>query len=64
MGVFSFKFKDIFQFTDLEDKEYELVCCEFNKIVNSYAIKTELYSSKVWELLNENTFTFLLKFIH
>jgi len=53
MGVFSFKFKDIFQFTDFEDKEYELVCCEFNKIVNSYTIKTELYSSKVWTLLNE-----------
>ena len=53
MGVFSFKFKDVYQFTDLEDKEYELICYEFNKIVNSYAIKSELYSKKVWDYLTE-----------
>ena len=53
MGVFSFKFKDIYQFTDLEDKEYELICWEYNKLVNSYAIKSELFSNSVWEYLTE-----------
>ena len=54
MGVFSFNFRDIFEFKDLDNKEYEFICYEFNKIVNSYAIKTELYSTKVWEYIISN----------
>jgi len=53
MSIFSFKFRDVFQLTELEDKEYELVCLEFNKVVNTYEIKTELYSSTVWEYLTK-----------
>lgn len=51
MGVFSFSYKDIYNYNDSEDKAYGLICLEFNKIVNSYSIKTELYSNLVWEYL-------------
>ena len=53
MGVFSFNFRDIFELKDLDSKEYEFICYEFNKIANSYAIKTDLYSTKVWEYISE-----------
>jgi len=51
MGLFSFNYKDIYRFNDTDDKEYELICLEYNNIVNSYNIKTDLYSKKVWEYL-------------
>ena len=53
MGVFSHKFRDIYQFNSLEEKEYDLICWEFNKIVNNYNIKTELYSKSVWKTLSD-----------
>lgn len=53
MGIFSFKYKDIYRFNDTDDKEYEMICLEYNKIVNSYNIKTDLYSNRVWEYLGE-----------
>lgn len=53
MGVFSYGFRDMYQFIDLDGKEYELACWEFNKLVNSYSIKTELYSKKVWDYLSD-----------
>jgi len=53
MSVFSFKFRDIYQFSDLEDKEYELICWEHNKLIDVYAIKTELFSTNVWNYISE-----------
>jgi hypothetical protein len=53
MSVFSCKFRDIYKFNEISDKEYELICWEYNKIVNSYSIKTELYSDLVWQFLTE-----------
>lgn len=51
MAVFSFKFKDIYQYTDSDQKEYDLICLEYNKIANSYTIKPDLYSNKVWDYI-------------
>ena len=53
MSVFTFKIRDIYQLTDLQDKELDFICLEFNKVVNSYAIKTDLYSQKVWNYITE-----------
>lgn len=49
MGVFTFKMSDNYKLTDLQEKEYEFICCEFDKIVNAYSLKIELYSKKIWE---------------
>ena len=53
MGIFSFKYKDIYRFNDSDDKEYEMFCLEFGKVANSYNIKSDLYSKKVWEYLTQ-----------
>ena len=53
MSIFSFKFRDIYKFAELEDKAYELFCWEYNKLINTYSINTDLYSSKVWSYLSE-----------
>lgn len=53
MSVFSQKFRDLYQFNDLEDKEYELICWEYNKLVSTYSIKTELFSKTVWDYITE-----------
>lgn len=53
MGVFSKNFRDLYQFNDLDDKEFELICWEFNKIVNQYSIKTELFSNNVWKYITK-----------
>ncbi|MCK9416685.1 AAA family ATPase [Candidatus Dojkabacteria bacterium] len=54
MNAFSCKFRDIYKFNEISDKEYELICWEYNKIVNSYSIKTELYSNLVWDFLSKS----------
>ena len=54
MSVFTYDFRGNFQFKSLEEKEYELICWEFNKIVNTYSIKTELYSNEVWNFITKN----------
>lgn len=54
MNAFSCKFRDIYKFNEISEKEYELICWEYNKIVNSYSIKTELYSNLVWQFLMKN----------
>ncbi|NPV13117.1 MAG: AAA family ATPase [Ignavibacteria bacterium] len=53
MSVFSFNYKNVYNYVDSDDKEYELICLEYNKIVNSYNIKSELYSESVWEYLTK-----------
>ena len=53
MSVFTSKFRDLYQFNDLEDKEYELICWEFNKLINIFSIKSELFSGKVWDYLTK-----------
>jgi len=53
MSVFSQKFRELYKFNDLEDKEYELICWEYNKLVSTYSIKTELYSKNVWDYIIE-----------
>lgn len=53
MGVFTFNYKDIYKFNDTEDKEYEMICLQFNKIVNSYTIKSDLYSTRVWDYITK-----------
>lgn len=51
MSVFSYKFRDVYKLTEMVDKDFDLICYEFDKVVNSYNIKTELYSKLVWEYL-------------
>lgn len=53
MGVFTADFRKQFFFTDMENKEYELICNEYNTVASSYSIKTELYSKRVWEYINK-----------
>jgi len=52
MGVFSWKFRDVMNFSETINKEYEMICYEFDKVANMYSIKSELYSDQVWEYLS------------
>jgi len=54
--LFSFNFRDIIKLNDLLNKDFELMCYEFNTLVNSYQIKQELFSWSLWEYLMK-TFT-------
>lgn len=51
--MFSFNIREAFQMNTLKDNDYMLMCYEFNKMVNSYEINQELYSSKLWKYLIE-----------
>ena len=52
MGVFTFGFRDNFNFSEIkEGDDYPMICMEFNKMVDIYYIKPEIYSEKFWKYL-------------
>ena len=54
MAIFNWNYRDSFTFNENVGKEYEMICYEYNKLVNMYSIKTELYSDQVWEILSKD----------
>lgn len=53
-GIFSFNFRDNYNMNSLKDSEYSLMCLEFNKIINTYSVKQDIFSDQFWVYLKED----------